>query len=148
MLLHWLDSTRGLHPSACASDFWTCPQTPSFTQFTQKGCQSTGLELRIPMLYFKFPRSGSANFWRPPEKTLDPPSPPPPPIGPIYIPIDSYQRKHSEYIKFNQFDTCRPKVMLPTPSYMGPKKDSCLERILFVTHQSIIPGNLLLILQE
>ena len=33
MLLHWLDSSRGLHPSTCASDFWTCPQTPLFTQF-------------------------------------------------------------------------------------------------------------------
>ena len=33
LLLHWLDSPRGLQPGACASDFWTCPQTPTFTQF-------------------------------------------------------------------------------------------------------------------
>ena len=28
LLPQWLDSPRGLHPSACAFDFWTCPQTP------------------------------------------------------------------------------------------------------------------------
>jgi len=28
LLLHRLNSPRGLHPSTCASDFWTCPQTP------------------------------------------------------------------------------------------------------------------------
>jgi hypothetical protein len=29
-LLHWLDLPRGLHPSVCAPDFWTCPQTPFY----------------------------------------------------------------------------------------------------------------------
>ena len=29
LLLHRLNSPRGLHPSTCASDFWTCPQTPT-----------------------------------------------------------------------------------------------------------------------
>jgi len=48
-------SPRGLHPSMCASDFWTCPQTPPcLTQFAQKGCQSTGLELRTLLIYSKF----------------------------------------------------------------------------------------------
>ena len=37
LLHHWLDSPRGLHPSACASDFWTWLQTPPLTQFAQKG---------------------------------------------------------------------------------------------------------------
>jgi len=92
LLLHWLDSPHGLHPSACTSDFWTCPQTPPFTQITQKGCQSTGLELRIPMIYLNFRRSEGFGGG---AKTLDPPGPPPhsptPLIGPIYIPIDSSQ---------------------------------------------------------
>ena len=59
LLLRWIDSLRGLHPSACASDFWTCPQTPPpFTQFAHKGWQSTRLKLRIPMICLKFRRSG------------------------------------------------------------------------------------------
>ena len=44
LLLHRLDSPRSLHLSACASDFWTCLQTPPFTHIAQKGWQSTGLE--------------------------------------------------------------------------------------------------------
>ena len=58
LLLHWRDSSRCLHPSACASDFWTRPQTPCFTQLAQKGCQLTGLELRIPMIYLRFRGNG------------------------------------------------------------------------------------------
>ena len=49
LLFLWLDLLISLHPSACASDFWTCPQTLSFTQLAHKGCQSTGPELRIPI---------------------------------------------------------------------------------------------------
>ena len=64
LLLHWLYSPSGLHPSACASDFWTCPQTPPSTQIAQKGCQSTGLELRAPMIYLRICRSDRVNFWR------------------------------------------------------------------------------------
>jgi hypothetical protein len=64
LLLHRLDSPRGLHPSACASDFWTCPQTPLLTLFAQKGCQSTGLELRIPMIYLRFRGNAPVKFWR------------------------------------------------------------------------------------
>ena len=30
---------------------WPGTQTPPFNQITQKGCQSTGLELRIPKIY-------------------------------------------------------------------------------------------------
>jgi hypothetical protein len=63
LLLHWLDSPRGLHPiSACASDLWTCPQTLPFTRFARKG-----LELRIPISCFKFRGSD------PEEKIGDPP---------------------------------------------------------------------------
>jgi hypothetical protein len=46
------------------------------------------------------------------QKNSDTPQTPPPPIGPIYISIDSSRRENSEYIIFNQFDTCRPKIML------------------------------------
>ena len=47
-------------------------------------------------------------------KALDPPSD----WTHIYIPIESYRCQDSEYINFNRFDTCRPKVMLPTPSWL------------------------------
>jgi hypothetical protein len=66
MLLHWLDSRRSLHLNACASDFWTCPQTPPFTQFAQKGWQSTELELRIPVIHSEVRGSGPEFNWRPP----------------------------------------------------------------------------------
>ena len=36
LLLLWLDSPRGLHPSARASDLWTCPQTPPFHPISSK----------------------------------------------------------------------------------------------------------------
>ena len=71
-LLLRLDSPRGLHPSARASDLWTCPQTPPFAQFAQKGCQLTGLELRIPTIYLGFRGSGPEIFWRPPQKLRPP----------------------------------------------------------------------------
>ena len=122
MLLHWLDSPRGLHPSACASDFWTCPQTPPLTQFAQKGCQSTELELRIPLKYLKLCRSGSVNFWRGGPKNSIPPRPPlspPPPIRPVHISIGRSRQEDSKYMILNRFDTCRPKVMLPTPSWLS-----------------------------
>ena len=61
MLLHRLDSPHSLHLSACASDIWTCPQPPPYTQFAQKGCQPTELELRIPMIHLKFRESGPEN---------------------------------------------------------------------------------------
>jgi len=35
-----------------------------FTQFAQKGCQSTGLGLRIPLISLKFCRSVPEIFWR------------------------------------------------------------------------------------
>ena len=69
LLLQWLDMPRGLHPSANASDCWTCLQTPPLTQFVQKGWELTGLELRISMIYFKFRGSGPEHNWRPPEKS-------------------------------------------------------------------------------
>jgi len=91
------------HPVACTrarvpSDFWTCPQTPPLTQFAQKRFQSTGLELRIPLMYSKFCRSGPVNFWRGGPKNPDPPQPPPPPIRPIHISIDSSRQEVSDYM--------------------------------------------------
>jgi hypothetical protein len=43
LLLHWLDSPRGLQPSACVPDLWTCPQTSPFIQIAQKGGNQLGL---------------------------------------------------------------------------------------------------------
>jgi hypothetical protein len=43
MLLHWLDSHCGQHPSACASYFWTCLQTPPFTYFLKKSGNRLGI---------------------------------------------------------------------------------------------------------
>ena len=65
-LLHWLDSPHDLHPSACASDFFTCPQTPPFTQSAQQEWQSTGLELRISMICLNICGSGPEKNWSPP----------------------------------------------------------------------------------
>jgi len=113
------------HPAACTRarvplTFGHVHRPPPLTQFAQKGCQSTGLEPRIPMIYLKFRRSGPVNFWRGGPKNSGPsPAPPPPAIGPIYIPINSSRRQDPEYINFNQFDTCHPKDKLPTPSWKG-----------------------------
>ena len=63
-LLIWLDLPCGLHLSARASDFWTCPQTPPVTKFAQKRCQSTGLELRI---YLELRGSGLERNWISPQ---------------------------------------------------------------------------------
>jgi len=54
MLLHWLDSPHGLHSSACAFDFWTCPQIcqdPPFNLICSKRVATDWLELKIPMIY-------------------------------------------------------------------------------------------------
>jgi len=37
---------------------------PPLTQFAPKGSQSTGLELRIPMIYLKFRTNDPVKFWR------------------------------------------------------------------------------------
>ena len=79
LLLLWLDSPHGLHPSACVSDFRTCPQTPPLTRFNQKGCQSTGLELKIPLMYLNFRRIVPGKFWSLPKKIGPPLGDPPPP---------------------------------------------------------------------
>ena len=42
LLLHWLDSPSGLHSSACASDFWTCPQPPPYSNYIKKGANQLG----------------------------------------------------------------------------------------------------------
>ena len=108
------------HPAACTRvcvplTFGHVHRPPPFTQFTQKGCQSTGLELRIPMIYLRFCRSDPVKFWSGGSQKLWTPPDPPPPIGPIYIPIDSSRRQDSEYINFNLFDTCCPKVCFLHP---------------------------------
>jgi len=76
-LLLWLHTPRGPHPCTRGSDLWPCTQTPPFIQFAQKGCQSTGLEQRIPLIYLKFRKSGPKYFREPPQKTINPPRPPP-----------------------------------------------------------------------
>ena len=43
LLLHCLDSPRGLHRSACASDFWKYPQHPPFYPICSKGGQQLSL---------------------------------------------------------------------------------------------------------
>ena len=57
------------HPMACTRarvllTFGLVHRPPPLTQFAQKGCQSTGLELRIPIIYLKFRWRGPVNFWR------------------------------------------------------------------------------------
>jgi len=71
------------HPAACTRarvplTFGHVHRPPPLTQFAQKGCQSTGLEPRIPMIYLKFRRSGPVNFWRGGPKNSGPSRPPPP----------------------------------------------------------------------
>ena len=78
-------------------DMSTAP--PPFTQFVQKGWQSTGLELRILMVYEKFRGSGPEIIWRtPPQKKKIHRGTTPSPIRPIYIPIDKSRRQDSKYI--------------------------------------------------
>ena len=117
------------HPAACTRarvplTFGHVHRPSPLTQFAQKGCQSNGFELRIPMIYLEFCRSDPVNFRRGGPKNSGhlrpPPKHPPPPIRLIYIPIVSSQHQDFEYIIFYRFDTCRPKVMLPTPSQFGP----------------------------
>ena len=81
------------HPAACTRacvllTFGHVHRPVPLTQFAQKGCQLTGLELRIPLMCLQFCRSGPVNFWRGGPKNSIPPRPPlspPPPIGPKYI---------------------------------------------------------------
>jgi hypothetical protein len=57
-----------------------------FNQITQQGCQSTGLELRIPNMYYYLIReSGPVKLWRPPPKFPDPP------LDPLIIDSFIYQ---------------------------------------------------------
>ena len=98
--LVWL--ARGLHPSAWASDFWTCPQTPPLNPICSKrvlidwACaEDSDDEIQ------KIRGSAPVKFWRGGPKNSDPPAPPlPPPIGPIHIPIESSRREDSKYIIF------------------------------------------------
>jgi len=100
LLLHWLDSPSGLHPSACASDFWTCPQTPPplLPKLLKKGPNRLGLSWG-----FRWYIKNSGRFWEGASKKL---RTTPPPLLLIYIPIDSASRQNSDYIIFNQNDTC------------------------------------------
>jgi hypothetical protein len=77
--------------------------------------------VHVPTLYLKFRRSGPVSFWRGGPKNsgaplTTPPTPPPLRLDPyIYQSIALNARILNIYIFFNRFDTCRPKVMLPTP---------------------------------
>jgi len=74
---------------------------PPFYPFSSKGWQSTGLELRIPMIYkisWNWPRK---LLETPRKKTITlpgDPSPPLYPIRPIYEPINSSQRQEFIYL--------------------------------------------------
>jgi len=95
----FVGSPRGLHLSACASDFWICHSPPPLTQFAQKRCQSTGLELRILLIYLIYRRSGLEIFWRGDPKILIPQN------FRFRTPIESSWWEDSKYIFFNRFDT-------------------------------------------
>ena len=111
------------HPVACTRarvplTFGHIHRPPPVNPFAQKGCQSTGLELRILTVYLRFRRSGPVHFWRGVPKTRTHPSPPPPPIRLIHISIESSRTEDSDYVIFNRFDTCRPKVKLTGASWV------------------------------
>jgi len=75
------------HPAACTRAreplaFGHVHRPPPLTQFAPTGCQSTGLELRIPTICFKFRENAPEKNWRPPAKKLKTcrgTTPPPPP---------------------------------------------------------------------
>ena len=112
VLHHWLGSPRGLHTSACAPEFRTCPQTPLLSR------QSTELE---PMLYFNFRGSGPGKNWKPPPPTKIPPGDQPhlpsSPILPKCIPIDSSRRQKSAYMNFYWKVDSHSKVKLYEASW-------------------------------
>ena len=115
-----------IHPAACTRarvplTFGRVHSPPPLTQFAQKGCQSTGLELRIPMIYLKFRRSGPVNFSRGGRKTLDPPPPLPPFRSNPYIYQSKALNVRIPNIIFIGICTCRPKVMLPAASCQASK---------------------------
>jgi hypothetical protein len=90
LLPHWLGSPRGLHPSACASEFLTCPQTPLLPISLKKGGNRLGLSWEFQWfmkISWKGPRKNC-----PPRKKLFSP-----PVGPIYLSTDSSHRQVSEY---------------------------------------------------
>jgi hypothetical protein len=98
-----LTQARGLHLSACASDFWTRPQVPPSTQFAQKGCQLTGLELRFPMNYLKIIEVTKKKLGTPRKNKKPAGGPPHLPIPNstyTYSPIDSSRHQVSEYLVF------------------------------------------------
>jgi len=81
----------------------------------------------------KIRRSGRVNFWRGGPKISDPP---PSPVRPIHISIESSRQEDSEYIIFNRFDTCRPKVMLTGASCTYPTISAPSIRAKTVAHCS------------
>ena len=113
MLLHLLGSPCGLHPSACASDFWTCPQPPPLTHFAQKGCQSTELELRIPTIYLKLREMAQKCFGAPPQNPNPPRRASPPPSA------DRTHTYTNRKLLTKGFQTCRffSDKGMPSKSY-------------------------------
>jgi hypothetical protein len=94
------------HPAACTRarvplTFGHVYRPPPFTQFAQKGWQSTGLELKIPVIYLKFCGCGPEKNWRspPPKAQIPSHSTPPSPIQPIYIHLIA-QCQNSDYMFF------------------------------------------------
>jgi hypothetical protein len=66
------------------------PSPPPLNQITQQGCQSTGLELRIPKYMYNISWKWPSIFLETPPKI-----PRPPQNRLIYIPIDSSWRQDS-----------------------------------------------------
>jgi len=70
------------HPAACTRarvslTFGHVHRSRPLTQLAQKMCLSTGLELRILLMYSRFCRIGPVNFWKGGQKNSAPLQPPP-----------------------------------------------------------------------
>jgi len=65
LLIHWIDSPRSLHPSACVSDFQTCPRTLLLPNILKRGGNrldwSWGFRLYIKIMWM-WPKKN----WKPP----------------------------------------------------------------------------------
>ena len=118
------EHTPAAYVGAFHAYLWPSTQTPHCNQFTQQGCQLTGLELRIPKIELKFRGSGPEIFWRPPQNFQNRPKKPNDPRVPaqnrlIFVSMDSSRRQDTEYIIYIGIDTCRQKVMR-TPGEIPP----------------------------
>jgi len=89
---------------------WGPFKNPHKKKKKKKGCQSTGLELRIPIIYLIFRKRGPSKIMEPP-----PPNSPTPSESAQLLPIDRIRRQDSESIFFNWIDTWRKKLWCLQP---------------------------------